>query len=429
MVGSDNNTIVGCHMTDASGAGIHLYESSSNTMTENDVSSLSGPGIWVARGSGNTIHSNNASGAFVGIALTDSDNSPVVGNDVSGATYCGISLTGTSAGNVIQGNNVSGSSGTGIRVAGGSGNRIYDNSIHSNDGLGIDLGTDWVVTLNDADDADTGANNLQNFPEIMEAEAFPTQTRVAGTLDSLPDKTFAIDFYASSEADPSGYGEGERWLGAITVSTDANGDADFDAVLPAATTPGEVITATATEDLPVIAVDPGTPDDPSDDYTIHPGNTSEFSAAMPIEQGFMVEIDIKPGSDSNPVNLNSNGVITVAILADANFDPSCVQVDTVVFAGAYAIQHAFEDVDADGDLDLVMHFRIEDTNLDEIYQQLLEDDQNADGVLDSTHQEVQAWLFGQAGDELFAGVDDMDVFLSGKNLRELLDELFGAGAA
>jgi hypothetical protein len=75
-----------------------------------------------------------------------------------------------------------------------------------------------------------------------------------------------------------------------------------------------------------------------------------------------------------------------------------------------------------------MHFRIEDTNLEEIYRQLLEDDQNADAVLDSTRQEVQAWLFGQTTlDELFAGVDEMDLFLSGKHLRELLDELFGAG--
>jgi len=141
-----------------------------------------------------------------------------------------------------------------------------------------------------------------------------------------------------------------------------------------------------------------------------------------------VEIDVKPGSDTNPINLASNGVIAVAILTTESFDASWVDASTVVFAGAYAVQHGFEDVDADGDLDLVMHFRIEDTNLEEIYQELLEYDHDADGVLDSTRQEVEAWLFGQTtGAELFAGVDEMDVFLSGKHLRELLDELFGAG--
>ncbi|MGH7127277.1 MAG: MSCRAMM family protein, partial [Planctomycetaceae bacterium] len=68
-----------------------------------------------------------------------------------------------------------------------------------------------------------------------------------------------LEFFANAAADPSGFGEGERFLGAASVTTDLEGFAAFDVLLAAATSEGEFITATAT--------DSG-------------GNTSEFSAAV-----------------------------------------------------------------------------------------------------------------------------------------------------
>ncbi len=47
-----------------------------------------------------------------------------------------------------------------------------------------------------------------------------------------------------------------------------------------------------------------------------------------------VDIDIKPGSDPNSINLKSKGVIPVAILGSAIFDVTYVDVTTLVFAGA-----------------------------------------------------------------------------------------------
>jgi len=80
---------------------------------------------------------------------------------------------------------------------------------------------------------------------------------------------------------------------------------------------------------------------------------------------FAVEIDIKPGSDPNSINPNSKGRIPVAILSDAGFDATTVDPDTVTFGpdGASAMHSALEDVDIDGDIDMILHFKTQDTGI------------------------------------------------------------------
>ncbi len=142
-----------------------------------------------------------------------------------------------------------------------------------------------------------------------------------------------------------------------------------------------------------------------------------------------VEIDVKPGSDPNSVNLSSNGMIAVALFTTDLFDASKVDVTTVVFAGANAVHSAMEDVDGDGDLDMVLHFRTQDTNLQALYEELLANDLHGDGILDSTRQEVEVSLTGETVDKvLFEGFDELELFLSGKHLRNLLEELATVGA-
>jgi ELWxxDGT repeat protein len=138
-----------------------------------------------------------------------------------------------------------------------------------------------------------------------------------------------------------------------------------------------------------------------------------------------VTIDIKPGSESNPVNLASNGMIAVSVFTTDDFDATQIDASTVFFAGAYAAQSAFEDVDGDGDLDMILHFRVQDTGLEALYGQLLLDDMDADGVLDSTNQEAEVSLSGETyNDLLFEGYDELDLSLHGRALRELLIDLF-----
>jgi len=88
---------------------------------------------------------------------------------------------------------------------------------------------------------------------------------------------------------------------------------------------------------------------------------------------YYINIDIKPGSDPNSINChNEKGVITVAILTTDDFDATTVDHTTVTFEGASEThvnkktgepRRHEEDVDDDGDIDLVFHFRLGETGL------------------------------------------------------------------
>jgi hypothetical protein len=85
----------------------------------------------------------------------------------------------------------------------------------------------------------------------------------------------------------------------------------------------------------------------------------------PLAPCFERDIDIKPGSYPNSINLASRGRVAVAVLTTASFDATTVDPDTVTFAGASPVRWSVEDVDSDGDLDLVFHFKTLELSLDE----------------------------------------------------------------
>ncbi|MFX1300789.1 MAG: PKD domain-containing protein [Promethearchaeota archaeon] len=84
-----------------------------------------------------------------------------------------------------------------------------------------------------------------------------------------------------------------------------------------------------------------------------------------IVERIPVAIDIKPGSDPNSINPKSKGVIPVAILHDDTFDPALVDPDSVRFGPNQAepVHWAYEDVDNDGDIDLILHFKTQATGI------------------------------------------------------------------
>lgn len=86
---------------------------------------------------------------------------------------------------------------------------------------------------------------------------------------------------------------------------------------------------------------------------------------MEIAVSEEVEIDIKPGSKPNSINLKSKGVVPVAVLTTDDFDASNIDPDTVKFAGAEHVRWTLDDVDNDGDVDMLFHFKTQELELDE----------------------------------------------------------------
>jgi hypothetical protein len=199
-----------------------------------------------------------------------------LGNGYNGMFLSGnnnlIGGTGPGEANIIAHNGTVSAFYSGVRVGNtGLSNSIRGNHIYANSQLGIDLRWPDGVNPNDLGDPDTGGNNLQNYPVISFAQGYSNgTTSIQGTLNSNPNTDFVLDFYYSAAADPSGYGEGEFYLGETSVTTDADGDAEFDVTLPVTIPPNQFVSATATH---------------------ADGSTSEFSLAYPA--GGVVDVPIE----------------------------------------------------------------------------------------------------------------------------------------
>src|SRR5262249_27449702 len=148
---------------------------------------------------------------FFGISLV-----PATNNQIGGIA--------PGAGNVIAFNGTQG-----IRLDNSgvlSGESILGNAIYSNGALGIDLAP-VGINVNDSGDADTGVNNRQNYPAVTSANSTDGVLTVAGTFNSVANKTYRLEFFANSTCDPLGNGEGQTYLGSTTVTTDPGGNVAF----------------------------------------------------------------------------------------------------------------------------------------------------------------------------------------------------------
>jgi hypothetical protein len=215
-------------------------------------------------GAGNVISANDGNGVqlgssgssvqynFIGLAA---DGTAALGNAGDGIFIDG---SDNSIGTPTTGNSIAYNDGTGITVALSPldvRNAIRGDNIFLNGGLGIDLGGDGV-TMNDPQDPDVGPNNFQNFPVLTSVTLSGSTATISGTLNSAPLSQFVIDFFASQIWDTTTYGEGQKYLGSTTVTTDAAGNATFTATVSGVPSGFNFFAATATDAS---------------------GNTSEFS--------------------------------------------------------------------------------------------------------------------------------------------------------
>ena len=215
---ADRNVIAG-NSTLADSFGIGFWQDADSNVVQ---------GNYIGVGADGTTAMSNRDGVIFAASQTTDNN--LIGGTAPGA------------GNLIAGN-----SQNGITALSGTGNAFVGNTIHSNGLLGINLGTAGV-TANDANDADTGTNNLQNFPVLSSVRVVSgTQLAVTGTLNSTASSYYRIEFFANTSADATGYGEGRRYLGFVNVSTDGSGNATFNTTLTATLAAGESVSATATK--------------------------------------------------------------------------------------------------------------------------------------------------------------------------------------
>jgi parallel beta-helix repeat protein len=235
LTGADGNVIGGT----APGAG-------------NVISGNTYRGIYAT---GTNITGNLIQGNFIG---TKADGTNALGNgwdaivlfDGASGNVVGLSTGGLGAGNTIAFNGQ-----TGVYVGSDNsnlslGNMIRGNIIFSNNFIGINLagGTEdsFGVTANHPGGAVAGPNNLQNYPIITNAMASGTTTKISGTLNSTPNRSFLVDIYRNNSADPSGYGEGQIYVGSTSVNTDFAGNGNFN-LTASGNFAGQFVTATATD--------------------------------------------------------------------------------------------------------------------------------------------------------------------------------------
>src|SRR3989338_789881 len=93
----------------------------------------------------------------------------------------------------------------------------------------------------------------------------------------------------------------------------------------------------------------------------------DYKSIVSFTTVLQVDIDIKPGSFPNSINPRSKGVIPVAILTTGSFDATTINPATVLFGPtgteAPPVHSALEDVDLDGDIDMILSLNTQSTGI------------------------------------------------------------------
>jgi hypothetical protein len=327
--GTDNNVILGNYIgTNANGdgpipngdRGIQIESGADNntvggttTGARNIISGNTNDGIVISDGAspGTGTTGNSVQGNYIGV---EADGISPLGNGAHGVhitTVDGNSVGGTAdgAGNVIAHNTWAGVI---IQNSTASANPILRNSIHTNGGIGIDLGSDGV-TANDGAKSAAQSNFDMDYPIFDTADLSGTTLTVSGYVGSAPGQsTFAgarVEIFEADNTPPSQdgeiivgdglsvpHGEGTTYLGFLTTDASGNFSGSID-VAGKGLLVGDSISGTATD---------GT------------NNTSEFGANQLVSSPDSCPVvtttaDSGPGSLRQCINYaNSNPGTTIS---------------------------------------------------------------------------------------------------------------------
>jgi hypothetical protein len=276
----------------SNGTGISIFASNYNIIGRappgagNVISGNHGTGVELTAGSRNNVLSAN----YIGVAA---DGVSWLGNlaansasfaygvySSNGSNQYGHgennSIGGTGAG---QGNVIAYNSDGGVVLGGGTGNSVRSNAIFGNDNLGIDLGANGP-TPNDPGDTDAGgnvgrANDFQNYPALESVTFSGGTVKIRGTLNSAPDTSYSLEFFATDKNVSDAFIQGGLFLGSSSVTTNATGNGAFEVQF---SVPNDncFISSTAT--------------DPN-------GNTSEFGGIPDPLANISTRLAVKTGDD------------------------------------------------------------------------------------------------------------------------------------
>ncbi len=147
---------------------------------------------------------------------------------------------------------------------------------------------------------------------------FDGSTYIIGSLNSAPNASFTLQFFANPTADPSGYGQGQSLIATTDVTTDGNGNASFFLTLPTVLAAGQVVSATATDAS---------------------GDTSEFSQDVSVVASSSAAV-----ANNDTYNTDENTTLTVpapGVLGndiDLNGNPLTAVLVTSTSHGSLSLQ-------------------------------------------------------------------------------------------
>jgi parallel beta-helix repeat protein len=237
---------------------------------------------------------------------------PGQGNLIAFSNRSGIRLDSTGSNIQVIGNTIRNNTRNGLIVLNSTRAAIISNRIFDNGLLGIDLDDDGV-TPNDAGDGDSGPNDLLNFPEIAAINIIgANQLTYNFTLDvPAAANGYRVEFFANSNADPSGFGEGERFLGHVDI-VHAGGVQSYTGTLTTLepVSIGDIISATTTRRTAGGAWD----------------ITSEFSAV--VSAGGTAQLEVEMVSElfetppENPFATPGNDILLTTTVTNTGTGPT-----------------------------------------------------------------------------------------------------------